>query len=237
MSVTTRNLVRSDLTEAPDPGPTHPPASRGWALAGVAAGVAGAASIVLSGMVDAVYRDDLRGDAQGVTDALGEQTGILLGFHTATMVAAVALLVFGVGLSRRLAVRGSGSLAPGLAAAGLTGTAVVLVLGSGLDTEVIFGLLEPGLVEPSVGVLFNHWIGTVPWCWALAGLAGTALWTAARSGDVPRWLGRFGLVAGGLVLLLGVSPLQYMAGFVGPVLVLVTSLGFLVGDRAYRSGR
>lgn len=237
MSVSTHNPVRSDVLDISDTATPARPAPRGWAAAGVVAGVAGAASIVLSGFVDAIYRDDLRGDAQGITDALSEKTGVLFGFHTATMVAAVALLVFGVGLYRRLATRGSDSLAPGLAASGLAGTAVVLVLGSGLDTEFVYGFLEPGLVEPSAGVFFNHWVGTIPWCWALAGFAGTALWTAARSGDVPRWMGRFGLVVGGLVLLLGVSPLQYMAGFVGPVLVLVTALGFLVGDRASRTGR
>ncbi|PKW25779.1 hypothetical protein [Phycicoccus duodecadis] len=236
MSVFTHNPARSDVSETPSAGTTHP-APRGWAVAGVVAGLAGLASVVLSGMVDPVYREDLRGDAQGMTDALGGKVGILLGFHTATMVAAVALLVFGIGLHRRLAARATGSLAPGLAAGGLVGTAVVLVLGAGLDTEFISGVMQPGLVQPSAAVFYNHWVGTIPWCWVLAGLAGTALHTAARGGTVPRWLGRFGLVAGGLVLLLGVSPLQYMAGFVAPVLVVGAALGFLVGDRAFRTAR
>ena len=42
---------------------------------------------------------------------------------------------------------------------------------------------------------------------------------------------------GGITLLIGLSPLQYMAGFTGPVLVLVLGLGFAFGDRRVRTGR
>jgi len=44
-------------------------------------------------------------------------------------------------------------------------------------------------------------------------------------------------VLGGITLLFGLSPLQYMAGFTGPVLVLVVGLGFGFGDRRFRTGR
>ena len=40
---------------------------------------------------------------------------------------------------------------------------------------------------------------------------------------------------GGLALLLGISPLEYMAGPVAALWLVVTSVGFLVGDRAHRS--
>ena len=46
--------------------------------------------------------------------------------------------------------------------------------------------------------MFNHWIGTIPWLWTLAGLAGLALFAAYRRGGVPRWIGLVGLVLGGL---------------------------------------
>ena len=85
--------------------------------------------------------------------------------------------------------------------------------------------------------MYNHWIGTIPWLWTLAGLAGVALFAAFRRGGVPRWIGLVGLVLGGLTLLLGVSPLQYMAGMTGPLWLLVTSLGFAFGDKAYRADR
>lgn len=52
---------------------------------------------------------------------------------------------------------------------------------------------------------------------------------------MPRWVGRVGLVLGGLTLLLGISPLEYMAGATGALLVLVTGIGFSVGDKAFRN--
>jgi hypothetical protein len=38
-------------------------------------------------------------------------------------------------------------------------------------------------------------------------------------------------VLGGLTLIAGVSPLQYMAGFTGPLWLLVVALGFTLGGR------
>ena len=68
----------------------------------------------------------------------------------------------------------------------------------------------------------------------LAGLAGLAVYAVGRLRAVPRWIGRVGLVMGGLAVLLGVSPLEYMAGPVAALWLVVTSIGFLVGDRAQR---
>ena len=56
----------------------------------------------------------------------------------------------------------------------------------------------------------------------------------SRTGGVARWLGIVGLVGGGITLLAGISPLQYMAGFTGPIGLTVVALGFLVGDKAFR---
>ena len=61
------------------------------------------------------------------------------------------------------------------------------------------------------------------------------MYAVGRTGGVPRWIGRVGLILGGITLLLGISPLQYMAGMTGPLWLLVTALGFCLGDRAYRS--
>ena len=55
-----------------------------------------------------------------------------------------------------------------------------------------------------------------------------ALFVASRRGVVPRWIGLVGLVLGGLTVLLGVSPLEYMAGVTGALWLLVTALGFTV---------
>lgn len=231
--VTTHNPVRSDLASTTlDTSRT----SRSWALAGIGAGLAGIGTIVTSSMVNAVYDESLRGDSQAMADKLADQTGQMVAFHTFALVSAVLMVVFAAGLFRRLRARlGDGSTAPLVAFGGLLGTAVVLVLGTGLDTEFMFSIPEGDMVDPANAVLYNHWVGTIPWCWVLAGLTGLALFVAGRVGATPRWIGIVGLVLGGLTVLLGVSPLQYMAAATGALMVLVTALGFCFGDRAFRS--
>jgi hypothetical protein len=231
--VTTHNPVRSDVV----PGPRAVRPSRTWALAGVGAGLAGIGVIVSTGMVNAVYDEKLAGDTPAIADRLADQTTPMLVFHTCAMVGAVLTIVFAAGLHRRLrSTLGDASIAPLVAFSGLLGTAVVTVLGSGLDTEFIFGLMDDdAVIDPVNAVFYNHWIGTIPWIWGLAGLSGLAVFAAARAAGVPRWIGYVGLVLGGLTLLLGISPLQYMAGMTGPLWLVVTAAGFALGDRAFRS--
>lgn len=230
---TTTNPVRTDLTLTPT---TAQRQSRSWSLAGIGAGLAGIGTIVTSGMVDAVYDPEVAGNSNAILDKLADQTTPMLAFHTFAMVGAVLLVVFAAGLHRRLQAQNvAGSIAPLVAFAGVLGTAIVTVMGSGLDTEFIFGLMGDEPVDPANAALYNHWIGTIPWIWALAGLAGLAVFKVGRSAGVPRWIGLVGLVLGGLTLLLGVSPLQYMAGMTGPLWLLVTAAGFCFGDRAHRS--
>lgn len=236
-SITTSNPVRTDLDAAPGvPGTTtRPGRGRGWALAGVGAGLAGIGAIVASGLVDAVYDPDIQGDSAAIADKLATQTTPAFVFHTLALLSAVLLVVFAAGLARRMRSTDHDGLAPQVASAGLIGTAVVSVIGTSLDTEFLFGLPhQDQLVDANV-VMYGHWIGTVPWCWVLAGLAGLALHLAGRRGGVPRWIGRVGLVLGGLTLLAGISPLQYLAGMTGPLWLLVTATGFAVGDKAFRA--
>jgi hypothetical protein len=234
--VTTHNPVRSDVTTSGGTVTTGPAAkSRGWAVAGIVAGVAGLGSMVSSSMVDAIYDPKLVDDTTQVADKLYDQTGPMLAFHFFALVGAVAMVVFAAGLQRRLRARIGEGIAATVAFAGLVGTAVVLVLGSGLDTEFFWAFQEDEkIVDDANAALYNHWIGTIPWVWVLAGLAGLALFSAYRAGAIPRWIGIVGLVLGGLTLLLGISPFQYMAGMTGPLWLLVTAFGFAVGDKAHR---
>jgi hypothetical protein len=232
--ITTHNPVRSDVSAA-DPAAPAARRPRSWAVAGIVSGIAGLGTMVTSSMVNAVYDPDLVDDTSQVADKLADQTGPMLAFHLFALVGAVTMVVFAAGLQRRLRDRIGDGLAATVAFAGLVGTAVVIVLGSGLDTEFFWAFLEDDqIVDDANAALYNHWIGTIPWVWVLAGLAGLALFSAYRSGAVPRWIGLVGLVLGGLTLLLGISPLQYMAGMTGPLWMLVTAIGFVVGDRAYR---
>ena len=236
--ITTHNPARSDVAH-PAPDTTTPRRTRGWALAGIGAGLAGIGTIVTTSMVDAVYDKDLGGNSAAIAEKLADQTTPMFAFHVLASLCAVLLIVFAAGLFRRLrASVGGDSLAPLLAFAGLVGTSVVLIMGTGLDTEFISSLVHGGtdeqIVDPANAALFNHWLGTIPWVWVLAGLAGTSIYAAYRQGGLPRWIGRVGLVLGGLTLVVGVSPLQYMAVVPGVLLVLVTAIGFAAGDKAHR---
>ena len=236
--VATSNPVRSDLRVEDDrTETTSRSSSRLWALSGLGAGLLGVATIVTSSMVDVVYRDEFKGTTDGVAKALEDKTGVLFAFHSITTLGAILMVVFAAGLFRRLR-RGAGdSIAPTVAFAGLLGTAVVSVLGAGLDTEIMMALAtgDQNTVPDSTASLYNNWIGTIPWAWVLAGLAGVAVYATSRLSVVPRWIGRVGLVMGGLAMLLGISPLEYMAGPVAALWLIVTSVGFLAGDKAHRS--
>jgi hypothetical protein len=208
--------------------------SRAWAAAGVAAAVSGIVSIGASLGVDAVYHESAAGDPEKIVARLADQVPQLVVFHVATMVTALLLLVFAAGLKRRLEAQAPvGSLLPAVAASGLGLVSVAGLMGAGLDTEFIFGVgkSEANLV-PEAAVVFGHWVGTIPWLWVGAGVAGVALAVAAiRHAAAPRWIGWVSAVLGVITLLFGVSPLQYMAGMTGPVWLLAISLGFLLGDR------
>lgn len=234
MQVTTRNPVRSDVAELE----ATPVPARGWALAGIGAGLAGIGVIVTSSMVDGVYDHHLVGQPDRIAAKIADEAPVMFAFHSIAVVGALCLVLFAAGLFQRLrAVAGQG-VAPIIALGGLLGTAVVVILGSGLDTEFMMSLsADDGSVDAYSTAMYNHWIGTIPWVWVLAGLAGVAVHAVSRAGGVPRWIGRVGLVLGGLTVLLGISPLEYMAGVTGALMVLVTGLGFAAGDRAYRGTR
>jgi hypothetical protein len=204
----------------------------------VGAGLAGLVSIGASMQIDAVYAPDVAGDPAAIVGRLAEQTGAILTFHTATMLGLALLVVFAAGLRRRLAGQlPSRSLLPDFAAAGLGLVAVAQLMGSGLTTEFVFGVSQPeDQLVPEAAVFFGHWVGTIPWLWVGAGIAGVAVAVAAlRHGATARWVGWVGAVLGGVTLLLGLSPLQYMAGMTGPLWLLVTAFGLALGDRARRA--
>ena len=85
-------------------------------------------------------------------------------------------------------------------------------------------------------MIYNHWIGTIPWNLVLVGLSGLAVYAASRHGAVSRGLGRTGLVLGGLSVLVAIAPLQYMAGATGGLWILITGVVFFAGDKAFRAG-
>lgn len=209
--------------------PSVAPIGRGWATAGVLAGVASLVSIVASSLTDAVYDRTVVGDAQAIVDKLADQVPQILAMHTSAMLSAVLLLVFAPGLRRFLTARVPvGSLLPEVAAGGLMLVSVAQLMGAALTTEYVFGLADPEQVLPENGVFFGHWIGTVPWLWVGAGVAALAVGIAGRRfGAVPTWLAWASLVLGALTTLLGISPLQYLTGMIGPLWLTITAVVLL----------
>lgn len=229
----TTEVLTSGATRAAE-RPATP--SRGWQLAGLGAGIAGIASIVGSTMTGAVYEKGIEGDAVAITGRLAEMTSQILFFHTATMVCCALLVVFAAGMQRDLRRRlGPDSLHPQVAASGLMLVAVALLMGAGLTTEFVFGVSQPGVVVPEAAAFFGHWIGTIPWLWGSAGLTGIVVAVAAlRHGSYARWVGVVSVVLGGLAALFFVSPLQYMAGMVGPLWLTIFSIALLRSRHAAR---
>ena len=78
--------------------------SRAWAVAGLAAGIAGIVGIAASMSISAVYDEKLGGNAQGIYERMQDFVPNIVVFHTATLVGVVLLVVFGAGLRRRLQV-------------------------------------------------------------------------------------------------------------------------------------
>jgi len=215
---------------------TDPTTSRRWAVAGVFAGLAGIVSMVGSSLAGAVYEDDIAGDAVAITDRLSEQVPQILVFHVATMVSALLMVVFAAGLRRQLIHRvGADSLLPSVASSGLLLVAAVQVMGAGLTTEFVFGVSDPDLMVPEAAAFFGHWIGTIPWLWGAIGLTALSVAVAAfRHGAYARWIGVTSLLLGGLATVFAVSPLQYMAGMVGPLWLTVAALGLLFSRHGRR---
>ena len=237
---TTRPLVRDDVTPPADltPAATVRRPGRFWALTGPLAAVAAVAGSIIADPANPVYDKALSADAGRILATLAEHRGALTAFHVLTTAAAMLLVVFGAGVARRLRSGLPGdSLVPTIAAAGTSITSAVLLLGTGLDTEVIEGVTRPESFVPETAALYGHWIGTIPWLWTAVGLTGLAIaWASLRCRVVPRWIGVTSLVLGGLTALAGVSPMEYIASLPAQLMVLVTGLGFVLGDRAHRRG-
>jgi hypothetical protein len=233
--VTISHPVRSDVPVADESRPRAVRAPRGWALAGLGAGVAGVATVILTSSINTVYLPKYEGTITGVGTDLKSHVGAMFAFHTVAVVGALLTMVFAAGLHRRLRARLRDSLLPQLALIGLSGTAVVSILGAGLDTEVMMGLAGGMHLDDPTAAAYNHWIGTIPWVHVLTGVSALAVFAASRKTDVPRWLGYVGLVFGGLAVLVGASPLEYIAVVPASLWLIVSSLGFALGDKAHRT--
>ena len=81
-TVTTQNPVRSDLASTGAGLADRTSTSRLWAVAGIGAGLLGAATIVTSSAAGYVYQDEFsHGSVAGSADALSGKAGLIFAFH------------------------------------------------------------------------------------------------------------------------------------------------------------
>lgn len=209
--------------------------SRAWSVAGIAAGVTALAGMVASLSIGATSDRKTSSVDTLLRDQIGAHRPALVAFHVLTMVSVLVLPVFAAGLARRIRHRvPTDSLLPTLAFFGLSAVSLVGLLGTGLDTEFINGPIDQ-IAPASSTAFYAHWIATIPWLWAGAGIAALAVAAAGRMhAAVPTWMSRVSIVLGGLTVLTAASPLQYLSNLTGLVWLLVIAVGFTVGDKEQR---
>jgi hypothetical protein len=229
----------ASITTSPVPGAaaavpgtratTFPGARRGWARAGVAAGVLGLVAFLTSGALTSVP-DTALADNADYLRRIADKGVYVWAFLALMSGAALGLVLFGAGLRRRLDEQEPvGSLVPTAAFGGLVVAAVLCLVGGGISTELFWqlqsanddiGSVDPDTVAANLGI-FN----TMGWAWAGVGLtAGAVAWAGLRHESVGRKLAWFSAVMAGLIGLLQLVPLQYLAALPAALWCVVTGV-------------
>ncbi len=207
---------------------------RGWAAAGVVAGVAGYAAMEAGTRFTPPDPAAFADAGQMVDGYVTLGPGLVAVELALYVVAAFAVVVFGAGLRRLLAAQcPAGSLVPDVAWAGTLLVAGLCCGGSGPATEVFFGLLNAAETDPDVTVSLVRMMDTLPWVWGgLALTVAAVAYGALRHGAAPRWLGVVSIVFTVLVGGLAMAPLQYLAGMAGAIWLVLAGVACLVARGA-----
>ncbi|MFU8872944.1 hypothetical protein [Micromonospora sp. SL4-19] len=205
---------------------------RGWAVAGVVAGLTGVALFLFSPQLAEVDRSLLADNARYVAAMDGREAYVWV-FQILSGLGAGCLAVFAAGLRRRLAAREpAGGLLPDVAAAGLLLTAALLLVGGGVSTELYWDLLHLSETDADTVAALATGYNTFPWVWAGAGLSAGAVAVAGlRRRSVSSWLAAFSLLMALLVVATQVVPLQYLALAPAALWATVAGLTFALERR------
>lgn len=222
MNTTTLTAPRTDA------GIQHPPARRGWARAGLAAGIGSLAFFILPSSMLSTSTDALA-DNVDVLAALDGKAGWVWVFQTSGVALALLLVIFALGLRRHLAGQEpAGSLLPDLSAVGLILMSVMTLVGTGISTEMFHSLRHADEIDPDTVAAQLAIFNTMAWVWAGGLLTTGALAVAGlRRSSVSRRLGRFAAVMSALVVLTQVLPFQYMAVLPMAIFLIVCSISML----------
>lgn len=207
--------------------------ARGWAWAGLVAGVLGLGLFALSGAL--IVPNAAMADNAEVLGHIIDAEAAVWAFQVVSVLAAGLLVVFGTGMRRSLAAQEpAGSLLPDVALAGALLTSGTLLVGGGISTELFWSLtrdaaeIDPDTVAANLGI-FN----TIAWVWAGLGLsAGAVAIAALRHGAAARWFGWVSAAMALLVLVTQVVPMQYLALVPGSLWLLAAGPGFARRERS-----
>lgn len=201
------------------------PRPAGWAWAGAAGGLAGAAGLLVTGNL----YDPASGavaDNDALADAVSGNAPLVWAQQVVTALVAGCLLVFAAGLHRHLARQEpAGSLVPGVAAAGVALTAVALFVGGGLSTEMYWALTGDQPFDPDTVGAHVTVHNTIAWLWGGLGLsAGAVAFGGFRRASVGRGLASVSAAAALMLLATQALPVQYAAVVPGGIWLVVAGV-------------
>jgi hypothetical protein len=208
---------------------------RAWAYAGLLGGIGAFVLFLGPGSMLSTSRDAYADNAKVVEELDGKAPWVWA-FQSTSFALAILLVVFGVGLRRRLAGQEpAGSLIPDCAMIGMLLMAVMSLVGGGISTEMFHSLRHADEVDPDTIGAHMALYNTMAWVWAGGLLTTGAIAIAGlRHGSVSRGLGRFAAVMSGLVILTQVLPFQYLAVLPMAIFLLVTGIVMVRSESGQR---
>jgi hypothetical protein len=211
----------------------RPAARKGWARAGLLSGIGALTFFIGPASMLSPSKDSYAENVDVLADLEGKAPWVWA-FQTSGVALAILLVIFAVGLRRRLAGQEpAGSLVPDLAALGLILMSVMTLVGTGISTEMFHALRHTDEVDPDTVSAQLAIYNTMAWVWAGGMLTTGAIVAAARHGSVSRRLGRFAAVMTGLVALTQILPFQYLAVLPMAIFLIVVGTSMLRTESAH----
>lgn len=228
MNATLTSTQRFDLEVAAPAGKR-----RGWAYAGLLGGI-GSFVFFLGPATMLSPSTDSYSDNAKVLAELEGKAGWVWAFQTLGVALAMLLVIFALGLRRRLAGQEpAGSLVPDLAGLGLILMAIMTLVGTGISTEMFHALRHTDEVDADTVASHLAIYNTLAWVWAGGILTTGAMAVAGmRHGSVSRRFGRFAAVMTVLVGLTQVLPFQYLAVLPMAIFLIVCGVSMVRTESA-----
>lgn len=225
----TEELMTAATTETRPNGDVlkdHSDAREMWALWGAAAALLGAVGHLFSQGKVTLEQRRTGEDVVGLLDRVGYHVGAVAGF-----LAVGCLLVVAAGWRRWGERRSADGLAGRVIPMALSASAGAMIIAYGIKGALAI-YLPTGINQgefPPEGLytlfMIDDLVPFIAW-WGVAVAAAGVAWLAFREKQLPRWIGAASVIAFVLpTAFLGITGLTGFAGVVGPLWLLVISVG------------